>query len=207
MKTAVQRLLAIPALVGAFSLAAGTAALGQEAEADAGASASQRTFVSCIGGPQEFVNGGTQNAPSATAAALATLPFSTFSAGASGGLGDSDLYVVTLSGEGDNSAVGGGFDVQAQASINGGAFFDMNPDGPNRFLQSTVAETNTVTWCNRFRATNSVVIRIRLEPFQCGLFYPRRLHRSGPSVELTSVKHTGPDWAAFPDRSPAGEGP
>ena len=89
---------------------------------------------------------------------------------------------MTLSGEGDNSAVGGGFDVQAQASINGGAFFDMAPDGPNTFLQSTVAETNTVTWCNRFRATNSVVIRILWSHFGAGFSilddYTVLVHRS-----------------------------
>ena len=156
-RTATQRLLIVPALVGAFSLAAATTALGQEE--DAGASASKRTFVDCFGGAQEFVNGGTQNAPSATAAARAILPFSTFGAGASGPAGDTDLYVVTLSGEADNTA-GGGFIVQAQASINGGAFFNMNPNGPNTFLQSTVAETNTMTWCHRIGATNNVVIRI-----------------------------------------------
>ena len=68
--------------------------------------------------------------------------------------------MVTLSGEADNSAAGGFSTLQAQASINGGAFVNMNPSGPNTFLQSTVAETNTMTWCNRFAATNSVVIRV-----------------------------------------------
>jgi hypothetical protein len=155
-RTATQRVLTLPALVGAFSLALATNALGQAEQG--GASASARTFIGCIGGAQEFVNGGTQNAPAVSAAALAILPFSTFSAGASGAGGDTDLYVVTLSGEADNTA--GGFTVQAQASLNGGAFFNMNPNGPNTFLQSTVAETNTMTWCNRFGATNSVVIRV-----------------------------------------------
>jgi len=166
MKTATNKLLAVPALVGVFSLAAATTALGQEA--DAGASASQRTFTGCVGGAQEFVNGGTQNAPSFRGAGAGILPFSTFSAGASGGAGDQDLYVVTLSGEADNSAAGGFFTVQAQASINGGIFFNMNPNGPNTFLQSTVAETNTMTWCNRFAASNSVVIRVIWNHFGAG---------------------------------------
>lgn len=162
-RTAIQILLTVPALVGAFSLAAATTALGQE---DGGRSASARTFVSCSGGAQEFVNGGTQNAPSSTAAAVAVLPFSTFSAGPSGVSGDADLYVVTLSGEADNTA--GGFTVQAQASLNGGAFFDLSPIGPNTFLQSTVAETNTMTWCNRMGANQSVVIRILWRKFGGG---------------------------------------
>ena len=180
MRTANRRMLAVPALVGAFSLAAATTALGQEA--DAGAEASQRIFVQCIGGPQEFVNGGTQNAAFASAAALAILPFSTFSVGASGPAGDADLYVVTLSGEADNTAAGGGFTVQAQASVNGGAFFNMNPNGPNTFLQSTVAETNTMTWCHRIAATNSVVIRILWGHFGAGASvlddYTVLVHRS-----------------------------
>lgn len=178
MKT--QRLLALSALVGACSLAAVTTALG--AEADGGAAASPATFTGCFGGAQEFVNGGTQNAPVFNAAAAAILPFSTFAAGASGGAGDADLYVVTLSGEADNGAAGGGFTVQAQASINGGAFFNMNPNGPNTFLQSTVAETNTMTWCNRIAASNSVVIRIIWGHFGAGTSvlddYTVLVHRS-----------------------------
>jgi hypothetical protein len=169
-RTAVQRLLTVSAMVGAFSLAAATTALGQDA----------RTFTSCFGAAQEFVNGGTQNAAVASGAALAVLPFSTFSAGASGAAGDTDLYVVTLSGQADNTA--GGFTVQAQASINGGAFFNMNPVGPNIFLQSTVAETNTMTWCNRIGATQSLVIRINWGKFGGGVAildnYTALVHRS-----------------------------
>jgi hypothetical protein len=166
MKRTAIKLLTVPALVGAFSLAAATTALGQEE--NKGESASARFFVACFGGAQEFVNGGTQNAPSATAAAGVILPFSTFGAGASGVAGDTDLYVVTLSGEADNTAAGGGFTVQAQASVNGGAFFNMNPNGPNTFLQSTVAETNTMTWCRRIAATNNVIIRIIWSHFGAG---------------------------------------
>ena len=151
-----KRPMSLTIAIGAFSLAAATAAFAQE---NGGASASAETFTGCVGGFQEFVNGGTQNAPSATAAA-AILPFSTFSAGPAGPAGDADLYVVTLSGEADNTAAGGGFTVQAQASVNGGAFFNLDPIGPNTFLQSTVAETNTATWCRRLAATGSVVIRI-----------------------------------------------
>ena len=58
----------------------------------------------------------------------------------------------------------------------------MNPDGPNTFLQSTVAETNTVTWCNRIGATNSVVIRILWSKFGGGIAilddYTVLVHRS-----------------------------
>ena len=175
-----QRLLTLPTLVGVFSLAAATTAWGLEA--DAGAKASPQTFTGCVGLAQEFVNGGTQNAPVSSNAALAILPFSTFSAGASGAVGDADLYVVTLSGEADNTAAGGGFTVQAQASINGGAFFNMGPNGPNTFLQSTVAETNTMTWCNRFAASNSLVIRVIWSHFGAGVSilddYTVLVHRS-----------------------------
>jgi hypothetical protein len=126
------------------------------------------------------VNGGTQNA-AATNSGTAVLPFSTVSAGPSGSSsGDADLYVVTLSGEADNTA--GGFLVQAQASINGGAFFNMSPNGPNTFLQSTVAETNSATWCNRIAAVNSVVIRIIWTKFGGGTAilddYTVLVHRS-----------------------------
>src|SRR6187431_864276 len=108
-----RRLLVLPALVGVFSLAAASTSLGQEA--DAGKSASQKTFTGCVGGAQEFVNGGTQNAPAITAAATAILPFSTFSAGRSGPAGDTDLYVVTLSGEADNTDPG--FTVEPGATV------------------------------------------------------------------------------------------
>jgi hypothetical protein len=160
-----KRPISLIVTISALSLAAATTAWGQE---NGGASASAETFVGCFGGIQEFVNGGTQNAPVASAAAAAILPFSTFAAGAAGPAGDADLYVVTLSGEADNTAAGGGFTVQAQASVNGGAFFDLSPDGPNTFLQSTVAETNTATWCRRLTATNSVVIRILWNHFGAG---------------------------------------
>lgn len=161
-----KRPLSLIVTVSALCITAATTALG--AEADGGATASPATFTGCFGGAQEFVNGGTQNAPVATAAAAAILPFSTFSAGASGAAGDTDLYVVTLSGEADNNAAGGGFTVQAQASVNGGAFFNLNPIGPNTFLQSTVAETNSATWCRRIAATNSVVIRVIWGHFGAG---------------------------------------
>ena len=160
-----KRPISLIVTISTLSLAAATAAGGEE---NGGASASAETFVSCVGGFQEFVNGGTQNAPVASAAAAAILPFSTYSAGAAGPAGDADLYVVTLSGEADNTAAGGGFTVQAQASVNGGAFFNLDPSGPNTFLQSTVAETNTATWCRRLAATNSVVIRILWNHFGAG---------------------------------------
>ena len=101
---------------------------------------------------------------------------------ASGPAGDQDLYVVTLSGEADNSAAGGFSTLQAQASINGGAFVNMNPSGPNTFLQSTVAETNTMTWCRRIAAANSVVIRVIWQHFGAGVSilddYTVLVHRS-----------------------------
>ena len=77
---------------------------------------------------------------------------------------------MTLSGEADNTAAGGGFEVQAQDSLNGGAFIDMVQTGPNFFLQSTVPETSTMTWCNCFVATNSLRIRIVLVLFRRGQF-------------------------------------
>ena len=58
----------------AFSIIAATTASAQEADAGASASASQRAFVACSGGPQEFVNGGTQNAAIATGAVGVVLP-------------------------------------------------------------------------------------------------------------------------------------
>ena len=115
----------------------------------------------CTGGAQELVNGTTQNAAAAVnfAAGLQFMPFTTIAGGASGGAGDADLYVVTFSGEA--SATGGNeWTAQAQVSVNGGAFANMDPIGPNTFHNGNSPETHTMTWCRRIAATNTTVFRI-----------------------------------------------
>ena len=54
-------------------------------------------------------------------------------AGASGG--NPDTYLITLSGEADNTTAGGLFTVKAQIRIDGGGWTDIFPDGPNTFFE------------------------------------------------------------------------
>jgi hypothetical protein len=159
-KTLARNLLAVAALAGLFSSTAAMAAEGDRAD---------RVPTFCSGGAQEFINGGTQNAAAAVnvAAGLQIMPFTTFAGGASGAAGDSDLYVATLSGEASGN--GGGFwTAQAQVSVNGGAFFNIDPVGPNTFHQGNLAETHTMTWCRRIAATNTTVFRIVWQKFVAG---------------------------------------
>jgi hypothetical protein len=117
-----------------------------------------RAVTTCTGGAQEFVNGITNNGPVATGAALAIMPFTTLAGGPSGGAGDADLYVVTHSVQSFNTV--GAWTAQAQVSVNGGAFFPIDPVGPNVMHTGATRETNTMTWCRRIAAANSTVFRI-----------------------------------------------
>jgi hypothetical protein len=145
-KRAIQKLLRGSTLVGLFSLGTAPNAWAQ-------------TLALCNGGAQEALSGIVQIATASTAAvAFSTLPSSAIEAGASGGATDDDLYKVTLSGEGDNTA--GGFEVQAQFSINGGAFSNMRPVGPATFHSGTNESASSMTWCRRLAASASLRIQI-----------------------------------------------
>jgi hypothetical protein len=119
---------------------------------------SHAAVTACRGGAQEAVSGSTNNAPVVNAGGLAVLPFSIVSGGASGAVGDSDLYVVTWSGQSINTV--GAWTAQAQVSINGGAFVSIDPVGPNIMHTGATPETNTMTWCRRLAATGSTSFRI-----------------------------------------------
>jgi hypothetical protein len=114
-------------------------------------------LTTCNGGAQEAVSTNTWNAPMTKAGAgIAPIPFTTIAGGGSGA--GSDIYTVTFSGEAD--ATGGGFwTAQAQVSVNGGAFVNIDPVGPNTFHSGTAAQTHTMTWCKRLSA-NSTTFRI-----------------------------------------------
>jgi len=112
------------------------------------------TLVSCSGGAQEFVSVRTQNAQfSTTSANFVQIPDMLIAGGASGAGADSDLYVVTFAGEADST--GGIWEVQAQVSVNGGAFTNMNPSGPNSFQQGRKSTSPAMTWCQRIVATST----------------------------------------------------
>jgi hypothetical protein len=139
-------------------------------------------FRTCNGGVQEAVFTNTWNAPvNKAGAALAPVPFTTIPGGASGGAADTDLYTVTFSGEADGT-VGGFWTAQAQVSVNGGAFVDIDPVGPNTFLTGTAAQTHTMTWCRRLAAANSTTFRIVWAKFGGGVAilddYLMRVERS-----------------------------
>jgi hypothetical protein len=116
-------------------------------------------FRTCNGGVQEAVFTNTWNAPvNKAGAVLAVIPFTTIPGGPSGaGL---DTYTVTLSGEADGTVAGSSWTAQAQVSVNGGAFVNIDPVGPNTFLTGTAAQTHTMTWCRRLSAANGTTFRI-----------------------------------------------
>lgn len=136
-------------------LAAVTAATAQVG--DTRRAATNRAFGTCDGFGQEAILTNTQNATaSTTSASFVVMPSTTI---AGGGSGDGvDLYTVTLSGE---AFVGGGgnYEVQAQVSIDGGPFINMNPNQPDTFHSSAARETHTMTWCREIDA-NSTTFRI-----------------------------------------------
>jgi hypothetical protein len=75
---------------------------------------------------------------------------STTGPGGSSGVGtDSDVYTVT-------AATG---KVQLLVSVNGGAFFAMNPIGPSTFHTGNAAQTKGMKWCNRLLATVSTTFK------------------------------------------------
>ena len=148
-------------LTAALAVFSSTAALAGES------GRASRVLTFCSGGAQEFINGSTQNAAAAVnvAAGLQIMPFTSVAGGASGG--DSDLYVVTFSGEASGN--GGGFwTVQAQVNVDGGGFVNMDPIGPDTFHQGNPAVTHTMTWCRRINAANTTVFRIVWQKFVAG---------------------------------------
>jgi hypothetical protein len=138
-------------------------------------------FRTCNGGAQEAVFTNTWNAPvNKAGAAPAPIPFTTLPGGGSGGGADTDLYTVTFSAEADGT-VGGFWTAQAQVSVNGGAFVDIDPVGPNTFLTGIDAQTHTMTWCRRL-AANATAFRIVWAKFGGGVAiaddYLMRVERS-----------------------------
>jgi hypothetical protein len=126
----------------------------------AAAEQNKRAVVGCTGGAQEAVVAITSDSPT-TSASTTFVPIAntTVSAGASGGIGDFDTYLVTFAGEANNQLAGSWF-ARALVSINGGAFTSINPVGPNTFHSGKKANNNAMTWCTRIQATSSAVFHI-----------------------------------------------
>jgi len=117
-------------------------------------------FTTCNGGIQEEVFTNTRNAITTKAGvAVVPIPFTTLSGGPSGAGADADTYTVTFSGEADGTVAGSFWTAQAQVSVNGAAFVNIDPVGPNTYLTGTAAQTHTMTWCKRLVA-NTTVFRI-----------------------------------------------
>ena len=66
---------------------------------------------------------------------------------------------MTLSGEANATVAGSFWTAQAQVSVNGGAFVNIDPVGPNTFHTGVVAQTHTMTWCKRLSA-NATTFRV-----------------------------------------------
>jgi hypothetical protein len=125
------------------------------------AKAAKRALVICNGAAQEASFSRTQNSPTSTASTVfVPVLDTTIAAGASGPVGDFDLYVVTFAGEAANTS-GGFWEAEAEVSVNGGAFTNINPTGPNTFKGGNKAENNSMTWCARLQATVSTTFRIQ----------------------------------------------
>ena len=125
-----------------------------------GNSVARAVVVTCNGGAHEAVFVVTQNAPtSTTSAVFVPIADAQISAGASGFPGDLDTYIVTFSGESDSSA--GAWEIEAEVSINGGAFVNINPTGPNTFQFGKQTNSPSMTWCTRVQATASAVFRMQ----------------------------------------------
>ena len=140
-------------VAGLLSLTAAAAFAQEGDDARVSRGPAGRAVAFCDGFAQEAILTNTQNSPVSTAsAAFVTMPNTTINGGGSGG--GIDLYTVTFSGQA--SATGGGFwEIQAQVSVNGGAFIDMNPNDPNTFHSGNPAQTNTMTWCREIAAAST----------------------------------------------------
>ena len=149
------------AFVSAFALSASALAdenNGRTASGERGGRVS-RTLTFCDGGATEAVFTNTQDAPaSTTSAVFVDIPSTTAPGGSSGVGADSDVYTVTLNGEA-SATLGGNWEVQLLVSVNGGAFFAMNPIGPNTFHTGNAAQTKGMKWCNRLVATGSTTFK------------------------------------------------
>ena len=144
--TTFRNLLQATALAGVVTLAAQTIALAE--------------VVTCVGGALEQVFVVTQNDPDTLldTAGTVVLANSAINAGPSGG--NPDTYIITLSGEADNTTAGGFFSVQAQMRVDGGPWTDINPNSPNTFHQGTLQTTASMTWCTRVQANANASLRI-----------------------------------------------
>ena len=115
-------------------------------------------LTNCNGLAQEAVFTNTWNAPvNKAGAVIAPIPFTTIPGGPSGA--GFDIYTVTLSGEANATVAGSFWTAQAQVSVNGGAFVNIDPVGPNTFHTGVVAQTHTMTWCKRLSA-NATTFRV-----------------------------------------------
>lgn len=150
-----RNVLAATALAGIFSAMAVTTAVSEEARV------SSKTLTVCDGGAQEAVITNAENSPkTTTSTSFVDVPGTTLPGFASGLAGDSDTYIVQFSAEADK--IGGGtMEVQALASINGGAFTVINPTGPNSFQTGAKEGTHTMTWCLRTVATSSANFKVQ----------------------------------------------
>jgi hypothetical protein len=109
--------------------------------------------TTCDGGTQISVLTNTENA-SFNLNAAGVVPSTTISFGATSAA-TSDAYTVTFSGEAGHTS-GGSWTAQAQVSVNGGAFVNMSPVGPDTFHSGSLTQTHTMTWCNRITAVRTV---------------------------------------------------
>jgi hypothetical protein len=163
------------ALIAGLGLVPSTAALAEDH--------APPLVTHCSGNAQEFVNHNTRNFPATTSSTNFRVVPDTFINGfASGPAGDADTYVVTFSAEANMNMAASSWEAQAQYSINGGGWIDMDPVGPNTFHSGNAAETHTMTWCDRLEATISADFRIRWRVTPAGTAtaddYTMRVERS-----------------------------
>ncbi len=109
------------------------------------------TASDCDGGSLEGYDARTSSYTFTKAgASWALITNAQVSSGPSGSLFDRDTYAVTFSAQANNSQAGTSWLAQAQYAITGGSgWVDMDPVGPVTFHSGSVAQTHTMTWCER----------------------------------------------------------
>jgi hypothetical protein len=122
------------------------------------AATAEAAAINCNGGVQKAILSTISVSNfSTSSSAFVAIPGASISV-TTGGAG-SDVYSVTFSGEA--SATGGGnWEIEAQRSIDGGAFDLIPPGTIITFHSGNNGAANAMSWCTRLSATTNLDFRI-----------------------------------------------
>ena len=122
------------------------------------AATAEAAAINCNGGVQKAILSTISVSNfSTSSSAFVAIPGASISVTTGGAV--SDVYSVTFSGEA--SATGGGsWEVEAQRSIDGGAFDLIPPGTIITFHSGNNGAANSMSWCTRLSATTNLDFRI-----------------------------------------------